>query len=53
VQKFTLNGESIACWGSVGRRPGQFNNPWAFVLDSRNRVHVVDSMNHRVQRFVL
>ena len=36
--------------GGVGRKPGQLNNPWAFVLDSRGRIHVLDSMNHRVQR---
>jgi hypothetical protein len=28
-------------------------NPWALVLDSRGRVHVLDSNNHRVQRIVL
>ena len=53
VQKFTLDGKSVACWGSAGRKPGQLNTPWALVLDSRGRVHVLDSMNHRVQRFVM
>jgi hypothetical protein len=53
VQKFTLDGDSIACWGSEGRRPGHLFNPWALVLDSRGRLHVLDSNNHRVQRIVL
>jgi hypothetical protein len=53
VQKFTLDGKSVGCWGSAGRKPGQLNTPWAFVLDSRGRLHVIDSMNHRVQRFVM
>ena len=53
VQKFTLDGKSVACWGSEGRKPGQLFNPWALVLDSRGRLHVLDSMNHRVQRFVM
>jgi DNA-binding beta-propeller fold protein YncE len=50
VQKFTPDGKSLGCWGSPGSEPGQLANPWALVVDSQNRVHVVDSMNHRVQR---
>jgi NHL repeat len=50
VQKFTLEGESLGCWGSNGRAPGQLCSPWALAVDSRGRVHVVDSMNDRVQR---
>jgi hypothetical protein len=50
VQKFTLDGRSVACWGGEGRAPGRLFNPWALVLDSRGRLHVLDSMNHRVQR---
>jgi DNA-binding beta-propeller fold protein YncE len=50
VQKFTLEGESLGTWGSNGRAPGQLCSPWALAVDSRGRVHVVDSMNDRVQR---
>jgi hypothetical protein len=53
VQKFTLDGQSVACWGHEGRRPGQLFNPWSLVLDSLGRLHVLDSNNHRVQRIVL
>jgi len=36
-----------------GRKPGELFNPWALVRDSQGRIHVLDSNNHRVQRFVL
>jgi DNA-binding beta-propeller fold protein YncE len=50
VQKFTLDGESLGTWGGPGRAPGQLCSPWALAVDSRGRVHVVDSQNDRVQR---
>ena len=50
VQKFTLDGKSLGCWGTHGREPGELHNPWAVVRDSRGRIHVLDSSNHRVQR---
>jgi streptogramin lyase len=50
VQKFTLDGQSLGVWGGSGRAPGQLCSPWALAVDSRGRVHVLDSMNDRVQR---
>ncbi len=50
VQKFTPEGKSLGCWGGPGRAPGQLASPWALGVDSRGKVHVVDSENHRVQR---
>ncbi|MBI3410499.1 MAG: hypothetical protein HY040_19340 [Planctomycetes bacterium] len=50
VQKFNLRGESLGTWGGPGRQPGRLNSPWAIGVDSRGRVHVVDSENDRVQR---
>jgi hypothetical protein len=50
VQKFSLEGETLGCWGGSGRQRGRFAGPWALVVDSRGRVHVVDSENDRVQR---
>ncbi len=50
VQKFTLDGQPLGTWGGNGRAPGQLCNPWALAVDSRGRVHVVDSLNDRVQR---
>lgn len=53
VQKFTPDGESLGAWGVNGRRDGELYQPWGCVLDSRGRLHVLDSYNHRVQRAVL
>ena len=53
VQKFTLDGQSLGCWGTAGRRAGELSCPWALVLDDRQRIHVLDTYNHRVQRLRL
>ena len=50
VQKFTPDGQSLGCWGGSGREPGRLASPWALAVDSRGRVHVVDSENDRIQR---
>jgi DNA-binding beta-propeller fold protein YncE len=50
VQKFTPEGKSLGCWGGPGRGPGRLSSPWALAVDSRGRVHVLDSENDRVQR---
>jgi hypothetical protein len=53
VQKLTRDGQSLGCWGTEGRQPGELFNPWAVVCDSRGRIHVLDTNNHRVQRIEL
>ena len=53
VQKFTLDGKPLGTWGRSGRQPGELNNPWALAVDHRGFVSVIDSNNHRVQRFRL
>jgi DNA-binding beta-propeller fold protein YncE len=50
VQKFTRDGKSVGTWGGQGRQPGELFNPWAIVRDSRGRIHILDTYNHRVQR---
>lgn len=50
IQKFTREGKSLQCWGMEGRGPGQLFNPWAIVMDQDQRLHIVDTYNHRVQR---
>jgi sugar lactone lactonase YvrE len=50
VQKFTLDGQSKGVWGGAGREEGELSSPWALAVDSKGRVHVVDSGNDRVQR---
>ena len=51
IQKFTLDGKSLGTWGTAGREEGQLHQPWAFCKDSKGEFHVVDSYNHRIQRF--
>lgn len=50
IQRFDARGNSLATWGSPGLEPGQLFDPWGLVVDSRRRIHVLDSNNHRVQR---
>ena len=40
-------------WGTPGRGPGQLYNPWALAVDREGAVSVIDSNNHRVQRFLV
>ena len=44
VQKFTLDGKSLACWGSQGRAPGEMHNPWGLVRDSLGGIYVLDTI---------
>jgi hypothetical protein len=53
VQKFTLDGQSLGCWGTSGRQRGELSNPWAIALDSQQRVFILDTYNHRVQQIRL
>jgi hypothetical protein len=53
IQRFDSDGTWIASWGGPGFEPGRLNSPWGVVIDSRDRVHVLDSSNHRVQRLRL
>src|SRR4029077_5379540 len=45
VQKFTPTGESLGTGGGPGREPGKLAGPWALAVDSKGRVHVIDSEN--------
>ncbi|MEZ6087765.1 MAG: NHL repeat-containing protein [Pirellulaceae bacterium] len=53
VQKFDPHGTLIDIWGRPGHATGELFNPWGIVQDSRGRLHVLDSNNHRVQRIWL
>ncbi len=50
VQKLTVDWQPIATWGRGGRTPGKLYNPWALIQDSKGRLLVIDTNNHRVQR---
>ena len=52
LQKFTSNGELIACVGKKGRKEREFDVPRGVTLHN-NQVYVCDCNNHRIQVFDL
>lgn len=53
VQKFTTDGQFVASFGRNGRGEGELDQPWGIARDSEGRLFVLDTYNHRVQRFRL
>lgn len=54
VQQFTKDGEYLrGVGGGPGTGPGQFVAPHGLALDGRGHLYVVDSYNHRVQKFAV
>jgi len=53
VLKFDKNGKFIKEWGKLGTGPGEFDQPHALAIDSRNRLLVADRNNNRIQIFDL
>jgi DNA-binding beta-propeller fold protein YncE len=52
VQRFRESGgEFVNAFGTRGRGAGEFNRPEGLGIDSRDRVYVADSCNHRIQVF--
>jgi len=51
IQAFTSEGDFVQSIGGPGRAPGEFFQPWSLLQDSQNNIFVLDTYNHRVQRF--
>jgi peptidylglycine monooxygenase len=51
VHRFSAGGAYLDGFGEVGRGRGEFMTPHSVLVDSRNRVLVVDRENNRVQAF--
>ena len=51
VLVFNPNGERLRSFGAYRSGRGKFNNPAGVALDCDNNILVVDSSNHRVQKF--
>jgi len=52
IQKFDHNGNFIKKWGRQGTGAGRFDKCAGMDLDQNNDLFVVDSDNHRIQKFV-
>jgi tripartite motif-containing protein 71 len=55
VQLFSAAGKYLGGFESLtpGTEPGQFHTPHGVVLDSKGNLFVVDTQNHRVQKFAV
>lgn len=53
VQQFTNDGTYLRGIGEEGSAPGQFDVPHGLVLDSRGFLYVCDTMNDRIQKFMI
>jgi sugar lactone lactonase YvrE len=53
ILKFSKDGKLIKSWGKLGTGPGEFDQPHALALDSRERLFVGDRNNNRIQIFDL
>jgi DNA-binding beta-propeller fold protein YncE len=55
LQKFTTDGKFVARWGGDAANGswlhGQFNRPSGVAVDAEDQVYVVDTYNHRIQKF--
>jgi hypothetical protein len=51
VQQFTRQGQFVRSWGAPGHAPGQLQQPWSLVRDREGTFFVLDTYNHRIQRF--
>ncbi|HEX5825987.1 MAG TPA: sigma-70 family RNA polymerase sigma factor [Candidatus Limnocylindrales bacterium] len=51
IQRFDASGRFLMTWGSPGRDPGQFLDPWSVRLDAAGRVYVSDALRNDVQVF--
>lgn len=51
VHHYAAGGSLLHSWGEPGRGPGQFAIVHFIAIDDRDRVHIADRENHRIQVF--
>lgn len=49
--EYSNESEAIGSWGKSGNKSGQLNGPNGIEFDSDDNLYVVDSKNHRIQKF--
>ena len=47
------DGTLVYSWGKTGSAPGDFNRPIGIATDAQGAVYVADTMNNRIEKFVL
>jgi sugar lactone lactonase YvrE len=53
IQRYSPDGTLLGEWGSLGTAAGQFRIPVGLAVDQAGNVYVADTLNHRLQKFVL
>jgi sugar lactone lactonase YvrE/4-amino-4-deoxy-L-arabinose transferase-like glycosyltransferase len=53
IQRYSPDGTLLGEWGSLGTAAGQFRIPVGLAVDQAGNVYVADTLNHRVQKFLL
>jgi 4-amino-4-deoxy-L-arabinose transferase-like glycosyltransferase/sugar lactone lactonase YvrE len=53
VLVYDVYGGLVTAWGEKGSLEGQFDKPVGITSDGRATVYVVDTYNHRIQKFAL
>ncbi|MFN0051649.1 MAG: NHL repeat-containing protein [Planctomycetales bacterium] len=53
IQQFTSRGEFLCGFGEAGDTPGKFYAPHGLAFDTHGHLYVVDSFNHRIQKFAV
>jgi len=53
IQRYSPDGTLLGGWGSLGMAAGQFRIPVGLAVDQAGNVYVADTLNHRLQKFVL
>ena len=51
IQLFSEQGDYLDGFGEEGTRAGQFYAPHGIAIDNQGSLYVVDSFNHRIQKF--
>ncbi len=51
IRYYDLIGNLLGTWGKFGDKEGEFSKPTDIAFDSEGDVHIMDSLNHRIQKF--
>ena len=51
ILMLNTSGETVGWWGEYGSEPGQLYGPSGITLDADENLWIVNSQNHRVQKF--